>query len=64
MCLEFFCVRLLYADYLSDLHKFQAVFTYNINVEYRIWSFCNNMLWDYADNRYTDTHTHTHSDQL
>ena len=44
-------------DYLSDLHEqFQVESSYDVNVEYQIWSFCYNFFFNYVDSRKTDTH--------
>ena len=52
---DFFCV-LLYPDYLSDLHKmFQAISTYDTDVEYRIWNFCCHLFLSFADNTHRET---------
>ena len=45
--------------FVRTLKKCQITSTYNINLEYHIWSFCYNLLLDCADNRHTNAHKPT-----
>ena len=50
----------MYAEFLTDLFKkFQAAYTDDTDVEYKILSFCYSLFLSYADNRHPDKHPNT-----